>query len=76
MSQNAARQLVPVEAAPSEPVVRDLKASLRLIRHGKIQGWVDAMMASGPTPMDLEQRMTWEERHRATAEKRYSENGQ
>ena len=74
MRENAARAFVPDEVVP-DPVVRDLRASLRLIRAGKVQGWVDAMMATGPQTNDVELRLRWEERHRVNAEKHYAEIG-
>lgn len=75
---NAARTWVPDEIVPERPQINPeypLRASLRLIRQGKIQGYVDAMTLTGPNPLNDAMRRKWEANHRADAEKRYPEIG-
>ncbi len=73
----AAKTWVPDEIVPeqSSNVAMGLKQSLRLLRQGKIQGYVDAMTLTGSTPLNETMRRQWEAWHRADAEKRYPEIG-
>lgn len=80
MKENTARAWVPDEIVPEQAqqsmnVTLGLKQSLRLLRQGKIQGYVDAMTLTGPTPLNDAMRRKWEQQHRADAERRYPEIG-
>jgi len=56
--------------APS-PELANLKASLRLHNKGRVEGYAQALMDTGPVPPTPEKHDEWMQRYRERAAKRY-----